>query len=722
MADLTLQELKKLHDKAFSANQVTRERAADDRVFSWVTQWDDGLLQDSQLSYRGEFNIIRKAQRQIIGDLRSNPIQVDFVPKDDEREDGADLLDGLYITDDRRNSSLESYANASMEAVDCGVGGWELYTEYETSNAGDRNQVIRRRPIYEANNVSFPDPNAKLMDKSDAKYWSVLEPYSKDGYQDLFEELTGETTEAVPTNFADPDQSYTFPWVSGQNELYYIVRFFHKTKIKDKILTLLDPLGQPLQLRESDLTDVMDDLIDSGYTIDEEQTRSITRWQVKRYIASGERILKVEVVAGAKIPVVHTYGERTFVEGEEIWEGVVRLAKDPQRLRNFMLSYIADVVGRSPRAKPIFFPEQIAGYEFMYEENGADNNYPYLLQKRFDGNGNELPLGAVARLEGQEVPRDAAILMQETRAAVADVADPGLPQDIADPAISGKAVMALQARLDQQSIVYQQNLKHAKRWDGEIYAGMASVIYDAPRKVTLTTEDGQRNSMMIMDMVMDEESGDLVTLNDITNLEFDVFAEIGPSYTSKKEQTREELGELAMEFRETDPAMHMALNMKRLLLMDGVDLDDIRKYARKQLVLRGFDEPQNEEEEKMMEEAAQQQEQPDAATLLAMAEMKKADAEMMKQERESQKDQFSAQNDQAKTQIDAFRAQTDRYDVMVDAEKSGAEIQFTNAKTQGQAMDNILKMTDQYRGRVQKPPERKRFVYDPQSRTINAAG
>ena len=192
---LNLSELKKLQDKAYNHGTVTRERAADDCVFYHVTQWDDTLLGESQLQYRGEFNIIRKAGRQIIGDLRENPISIDFTPKADSRDDGADLLDGLYLTDDKKNTSQESYSNATQEAVVCGVGAWELYTEFESNRAGNENQVIRRRPVYEANNNCFWDPNAKRLDKSDAKYCSILKGYSEDGYNDLVKELTGEEPE-----------------------------------------------------------------------------------------------------------------------------------------------------------------------------------------------------------------------------------------------------------------------------------------------------------------------------------------------------------------------------------------------------------------------------------------------------------------------------------------------------------------------------------------------
>ena len=122
---LELKELKELHDKSYEANQTTRERAADDSLFYWITQWDDTILGDSTLKYKGEFNVLRKAGRQIMADLRSNPVQIDFSPKASSREDGADLLDGLYLSDDRMNTTLESYDNATSEAVVGGIGAWD---------------------------------------------------------------------------------------------------------------------------------------------------------------------------------------------------------------------------------------------------------------------------------------------------------------------------------------------------------------------------------------------------------------------------------------------------------------------------------------------------------------------------------------------------------------------------------------------------------------------
>ncbi len=696
---LELKELMRLHDKSYTSNQITRERTADDMVFYWVTQWDDNSLGESSLAYRGEFNILRKAGRQIMADLRANPVQIDFQTKDVQDEDGADFLDGLYLSDDRVNTSLEAYDNATSEAVVGGVGAWELYTDYESNRAGNENQVIRRRPVYEANNNCFWDPNAKRLDKSDARYVSILVAYSYDGYRELVKELTGtDPGEVSPASFKIPEESYVFPWLEGQTETVHVVRFYHKEKVKDKVFTMTDPLGQPLQLRESDLVDHMDELVDAGYKIQSE--RVIERWQVTQYIASGDEILSTDVIAGENIPVVPTYGERTYIEGEEHYEGVTRLAKDPQRLRNFQLSYLADITSRSPRPKPIFNPEQIQGFEDMYAENGADSNFPYNLQNRTTANGEMLPIGPVAMMPEQPIPTALVASIELSRQAVEDVADPGLPQDIADTDLSGKAVVALQNRLDQQSIVYQQNLKHAKRRDAEIYASMASEVYDAPRDVILTLPDGSRKPGKVMESIMDRQTGNVMVLNDLTNMEFDVYADIGPSYSTKKEQTIEQLGEMAGAVAAVDPAMMKMLLLKQMTLIEGVAFDDMRDYARKQLILSGVVEPETEEEIQMMQQAAQQQQEPDAAMLLAAAENKKGDAAIMKEQRQAQLDQAKIQTDQGKLQVDLFKAQTDRAGVEVDAQKVGAEIRYTNLKAEGQQIDNVVKMNDPFRARV----------------------
>lgn len=677
---MELEDYKRDFDKDFQHNEVTREQASDDLVFYLVTQWDDNLLSSSNLQYRGQFDILRKAGRQILSHLEANPIQIDFEPKDQGRDDAADLVDGVYRTDDMRNTSIEAYQVGKQEAVVCGTGAWLLYTDYETSRGGDLNQVIKRKPLHEANNKVFWDANAKLLDKSDAMRCTILHTYTPDAYRELVAELTGVDVDEVDvTSFKTPEQSYVFPWYS-QNDAIYVGERFTRQKVKDKLFFMLSPFNEEKVLRESDVTEIMDELIEYGFDIVAE--KEIERWQVTRCLLSGAEILDETIIAGEHIPVVPMYGERGFVEDEEYYEGITRLAKDPQRLRNFQMSYLADIVSRSPRPKPIFYPEQVQGFESMYEENGSDNNYPYLLQNRYAPDGSELPLGVVAQTPEQTMPQALIASIDLARQAVEDVANPGLPQDIADPDLSGKAIYAMQNRLDNQSMIYQTNWKHAKRRDAEVYASMAADIMDTPREVTITLPDGRRKKMQTMTMVVDEQTGNPVVLNDIRSMEFEVFADVGPSYSSQKEQEREEIKELLGQVPVGTPEYQMLLSTY-LTMIDGIDTKPLRDYANKQLVLGGFKEPETEEEMMMLQQAqaaAAQQQDP-----IAQAAQAEAQARLM----EGQAALMNEENDRIKLTIDKQKADNDSAEVQIKAAEAGVKIDKTQAETENIRLEGL---------------------------------
>lgn len=698
---LDLVTLKRLHDKSYNAGQVNRERASDDLVFYWVTHWDDTLLREVQIDYRGEFDMIRSAGKQILADLASNPIQNDFESINDTPDEVSELADGLYRRDANHNTSLESFAVAEQEAVVCGVGAWILETKYRSNKTGSKKQAIVRRPVYEANNNGYWDPNAKRIDKSDADYFSHLNAYSENGYKKLVKELTGEEMEKIASgSFKHPEHSYTFPWIGGEGKKIYVVEFYHREKVKEKVFTMTDPFGETTTLRESALKSVMSEMIEAGYEITDE--KKVEVWEVRKYIASGAEILNGDMVgeerigeriAGEYIPVVPEYGERAIVEGEEVYEGVTRLAKDPQRMRDFAYSYLTDMFSRSPREKPIFFQEQVAGFEKMYQQSGSENNYPYLLQNSRDAAGEPLPGGPVGTMPNVDIPPALAAAIEMSAGAIREVANPGLPQDIADPDVSGKAVLALQARLDQQSMVYQEHKKYAMRRDGEIYISMAAEIYDIPGPEKVELPDGTKKEVNLMEAVIDEETGELVILNDLRMSEFEVTSRITASYTSQKEQTLDRLEKVLLSMAPDDP-MRKALQLKMIQLSDGVEMEDLKEYANKQLVLSGMKEPETDEEIALLKQAQESPPEPDAAMVLAKAEELKGQADIMQEKREGIKMQLDNANDQSEHQVDVFKAQTDRMKVEVEAHEAGAKIKKTNVETVGTQIDNKAKVIE----------------------------
>jgi hypothetical protein len=457
------------------------------------------------------------------------------------------------------------------------------------------------------------------------------------------------------------------------------------------VLTMEDPFGETHELHESDLKKVMDELLDSGYSIVSE--REIKRNIVTRYVASGEKILKKERIAGQYIPVIPSYGEHAVVEGEEYWEGITRLAKDPQRLRNFAFSYMGDILSRSPRQKPIFWPEQIQGFEDMYSESGIDNAYPYLLANRKTTDGEELPPQPIGVMPEQQMPSALPLVLAQTREAVTDVANPGVPDKVAQPDISGKAVQRLEARIERQSMRFQIHMKHAKRRDGEVWISMASEVIDTPRKVQVELSDGTRKETQVMDTRIDQQSGELITINDLRRAEFEVYSKIGPDYSSQKEQTMDRLEMLMMQMDPADP-VRKALQLKILALTDGVEFDDIRDYVNKQLMMMGIRKPQTPEDEAFMKQVQAQPKEPDPATLMAQAENKKGDADLLEQKRRGIEMQLKDRNEKIKTAVDAFNAETKRMEAQAKMREAGIKIDMANIDAFNKKLDSALKLKE----------------------------
>lgn len=686
----TIEDLKAEHDKMYVRGQITREKAANDTAFFWATQWDDTSLGESNLGFKGEFNIMRKAYRQIMADLVTNQVQIEYHPTATSPDADADLIDGYHRTISRENASTEAFNNGKQDAVVSGMGAWELFAKYETDKYGSKNQIIGRRPLHEACNNVFWDEGARLQDKSDAKKCSILVPMSKDGMENIAEELTGVVMSSDTSNFGTPEHSYSFPWVSGRDEVFYLVRFYRITKVTDHVLNITGPFGDEFQVLESAVSEILDEMASDGYKV--EESKKVERNKVTLYIANGFRILKEYEIPCEYIPVITMYGERAFVEGEEVFEGMTRLCKDPQRLRNFQMSYLADMVSMSPRPKPIFYPEQINKHLHMYEMNGSENNYPFLFVEPKDADGNPFPQGPIGVLPEQIVPTALIQSIALSREAISDVAPANLTQDMADVDLSGAAMQEIQARLDDQSIVYQESFKHASRYDAVVFASMASRVIDSPRPITITKPDGTRATKQIMESIIDKETGNIVVVNDLTGSDFDVFATIGRSYSSKKEETFEKLDKMIERAAMVNPAMAEMLFLKQAQLVEGVNMDDVRDYAHKQSLLKGYIEPDEDDEEEMaLVQQAQQSQQPDPNTLLAQAEQAKAEASMADVQRKTQLDQFNAQTNAAKIQVAQFDSETKRIAVQIDAQEANANINFKRIDSLTKRMDSINK-------------------------------
>ncbi len=636
--DEKLQTILRKFDRDWTASDEARTEATNDLFFSRVSQWDDWLNQYTTLQYRGQFDVVRPVVRKLVAEMRQNPVDVMFKPKDGASPDAADILMGMYRTDMRHNGAKIAVNVAVREQIEAGVGAWRLVTDYEDQDPTSNNQVIRRVPIHEACSHVVWDANAKQMDKSDAKHCTVISAMSKDGWEAFAEEY-GLDPDVTP-DFQPPSSNWIFPW--STSEVFFIAEHYEVEEKKETVYIYQDPLtGEPTSYFKRDIADVIDELADKG--MQKIGERKVKRRRVYKTLLTQSEILKNrELIAGEHIPIVPVFGEWSFAGDKEVYEGVVRLTKDGQRLRNMIMSFNADIVARTPKKKPFFYPEQIAGYEHMYD--GTDD-YPYYLINRTDENQGDLPTQPLAYYENPEVPQANAYMLEAATAAVKELATLGVDAEAAGGQVAFDTVNQLNMRADLETYVFMDNLATAMRRDGEIYASIVNDIYDVPRTVSMTLEDGSEKEVQLLTQVVDLHSGSTVTLNDIRG-RYETYTDVGPSYQSMKSQNRAEILDLLSKVPQGTAEFQMLL-LQYFTLLDGKGVELMREYATRQLVTMGLKKPETPEEQEWLAQAQQsQQNTPDAAMVQAQGVLLQGQADLQ-----------NAQNKQVDLQIKAFTAQ-----------------------------------------------------------------
>ncbi|AIX74668.1 portal protein [Pantoea sp. PSNIH4] len=633
-----LQQILRKFDRDWTASDEARTEATNDLYFSRLSQWDDWLNQYTTLQYRGQFDVVRPVVRKLVAEMRQNPVDVMFKPKDGASPDAADILMGMYRTDMRHNGAKIAVNVAVREQIEAGVGAWRLVTDYEDQDPTSNNQVIRRVPIHEACSHVVWDANAKQMDKSDAKHCTVISAMSKDGWEAFAEEY-GLDPDVTP-DFQPPSSNWIFPW--STSEVFFIAEHYEVEEKKETVYIYQDPLtGEPTSYFKRDIADVIDELADKG--MQKIGERKVKRRRVYKTLLTQSEILKNrELIAGEHIPIVPVFGEWSFAGDKEVYEGVVRLTKDGQRLRNMIMSFNADIVARTPKKKPFFYPEQIAGYEHMYD--GTDD-YPYYLINRTDENQGDLPTQPLAYYENPEVPQANAYMLEAATAAVKELATLGVDAEAAGGQVAFDTVNQLNMRADLETYVFMDNLATAMRRDGEIYASIVNDIYDVPRTVSMTLEDGSEKEVQLLTQVVDLHSGSTVTLNDIRG-RYETYTDVGPSYQSMKSQNRAEILDLLSKVPQGTAEFQMLL-LQYFTLLDGKGVELMREYATRQLVTMGLKKPETPEEQEWLAQAQQsQQNTPDAAMVQAQGVLLQGQADLQ-----------NAQNKQVDLQIKAFTAQ-----------------------------------------------------------------
>jgi len=627
------ERLQKVHERALQefdrvqgALYAERMQSLRDRRFYSITgaQWEGPLSEQFENKPRFEVNKVHLAVIRIINEYRNNRITVDFVPKDGAEDDQlADTCDGLYRADEQDSCAEEAYDNAFEEAVGGGMGAWRLRACYEDEYAeDDEKQRVRIEPINDADSCVFFNLGAKRQDKSDAKRCWVLTGYTRDGYKEQFDE--------DPASWPKTVHQSEFDWCTP--DIVYVAEYY-EIEEKSEVLHVFRGIAlddsEPNEQKhwDSELKDdptIEETLLATGFK--EVRTKRVKRRKVHKYLMNGAHIIEdAGYIAGTEIPIVVTYGKRWFVDNVERCMGHVRLAIDPQMLKNMLVSMLAEIATFSPIEKPIVSPEQISGHQMMWSDDSI-KRYPYLLLNPIkDLQGNIVQSGPTAYTKAPSIPQALAALLQLTEDDLQDLLGNQQAGEQVQSNISGKLMELVQTRLDMQVYIYMSNFAKAMRRCGEIWLSMAKDIYiEDGRKMKAVNPDGTTGQVELRRPMVDE-TGEQYHENDLSDAKFNVNTEVGPSSSSKRAKTVSSITAVLQTI--TDPDAQSVLTNLALMNLEGEGLSDVRAYFRRKLVQLGAIKPTDEEAKQLAQEQANQQPDPNAQYLQAAAQKALADAQ-----------------------------------------------------------------------------------------------
>ena len=535
-------------DMAVSSLAESREDEMDDLRFyagspdnHW--QWPAdvlatrGAVQGQTINARPTLTINKLPQhvRQVTNDQRQNRPGAKCIPVDDNADvEVAEVFNGLIRHIEYMSDADVAYDTACENQVAYGEGYIRLLTEYCEDNSFDQDIKIGR--IRNSFSV-YMDPTIQDPTGADAKWCFITEDITKDEFERLYPDAAPISTlqslgvgDQSISNWLNEDtvriaDYYYIDYDKATLNLYPSNATAFAGTPEDKQLKAF--YGKPLKSRESD------------------------RPKVKYCKINGYEILEEREWAGKWIPVIRIVGNEFEVDGRLYVSGLVRNAKDAQRMYNYWVSQEAEMLALAPKAPFVGYGGQFEGYENQWKTANT-NNWPYLEVNPdvTDGQGAVLPLPQRA-----QPPMASSGLLQAKAGASEDIkATTGqynASLGMGSNERSGRAILARQREGDVGTYHYGDNLARGVRHIARQIIDLAPKIYDTQRIARIIGEDGETKMVKInpdqpmpVNKIVNEQG---IVIEKIYNPgvgKYDVVATTGPGYATKRQEALEAMAQL----------------------------------------------------------------------------------------------------------------------------------------------------------------------------------
>lgn len=520
------------------AENDIRNKGLECQRFRVGEQWPDNVMQSRAISSRPclTFNQMPQFIRQVTNDARMNRPSVKIAPTEDDDIETAKILEGLVRHIQVASNADVAYDTAMDSAVAIGWGYWRLVTDYVDDDSFDQEILIRR--IKNAFSVYY-DPACIEPDYSDARYCFVVEDMPR-------EEFKREWPDSALGDLAFSSTGDNPPeWAT--NDTVRVAEYFTVEEEPDTLCLMVD--GSKMLKSE---------MAEGGYDKAKAQgfikaERPTQRRKVMWRKITGIEILDEREWIGRYIPIIPVLGEDLDVDGKRHLTGMVYNAMDAQRQYNYMRTAQTEAIALAPKAPFVAAIGQIENFESIWQTANI-NTYSVLPYTPMTVDGMAVP----PPQRNQAEPPVQAMIQASAEAAqdmksTTGIYSAGLGKREGDA--SGKAIQSLQKEGDISNFHYIDNLSRAIHFTGIQLVDMIPKVYDAPRVLRIVGEDQSSKTVKVNQPTGETDAQGVEKIYDLTTGKYDVVVEVGPSFTTKRQESVETMTAMAQAY---PPLMEVA--------------------------------------------------------------------------------------------------------------------------------------------------------------------
>ena len=500
---------------ANDADTMNRQEALDDLKFGAGDQWPVELQNSRNLESRPVIvvNKVDNYCRQVSNQQRQQRPRIK-VHATNTHEDMVDAqtISGIIRHIEVNSNADHAYDNAFEYAVRMGWGYMRVRTDYISEDSFD--QEIYIDAIDNPFTVYF-DPNSVLPDGSDADRCLITTMMRKDEFRKLYPDAEDGGTSFTQRGTGDSQSE----WITKED--IRLAEYYYTVKEKAKLYLLSD--GTATFADDKDFFTRL-----AAYGIEVVDTRESYKKTIKYCKLTAVEVLEERDWAGKYIPIVPVYGRHIVIGDKRKKFGMIRYAKDPQRMYNFWQTSITEGVALAPKAKWLLAEGQDEGHENDWS-NANIKSFPLLRYKQTDIDGRPAPPPTRLQPEPPQAGIMAAAMgVDNDIKAIMGVFDPA---QLGQGNISGKALNGQQQQVDLTNFDYYDNLTRSIAHVGKICLDLIPKIYDTERVMRIIGDDGKPELLTI-----NQRDSVGRVLNDISVGQYDVVMETGPGYNSKRQE------------------------------------------------------------------------------------------------------------------------------------------------------------------------------------------